>query len=172
MLESIYYQLITLFYSLQLTDGLQKLTNSLQLTLQTPKSPEWHFIKYLKLFLQKITGYFIRSSHRWSNNLNAVKLISYRPTYAIFTVSFTSFRRQKPLTLSVSTALRILSQDLSWTICSHLWIEDLNQLWKPVRANILASLLEKNASRFNKFKAEEKVDLISSLTFQTTLPCE
>lgn len=47
-------------------------------------------------------------------------------------------------TWSVSTALRILSQDLSWTICSHLWMDDLNQLWKPVKANILASLYEEN----------------------------
>ena len=58
------------------------------------------------------------------------------------------------LTLSVSTALQILSQDLSWTICSHLWMEDLNQLLKPVKASILASLSEKRANIFNK--AEEK----------------
>lgn len=62
----------------------------------------------------------------------------------------------KPLTRSVSTALRILSHDLSWTICSHLWIEDLNQLWKPVRANILASLLRRNMSLLSKFKPKRK----------------
>lgn len=54
-----------------------------------------------------------------------------------------SVKRQNLLTLSVSTALRILSHDRSWTICSHWWMEDLNQLWKPVRANILASLFGK-----------------------------
>lgn len=72
-----------------------------------------------------------------------------------------SFQKQNLLTISVSTALQILSQDLSWTICSHLWIEDLNQLWKPVKANILVSLLGKNTSIFDQFQSHKKVEISS-----------
>lgn len=82
---------------------------------------------------------------------------------------YTLFKEQWPLTLSVSTALRILSQDLSWTICSHLWMEPLNQLWKPVKANILASLLEKNICfYFINSKLKKRLNFHKfSLTFQT-----
>lgn len=75
---------------------------------------------------------------------------------------FSSFNRQTLLTLSVSTALRILSHDRSWTICSHWWIEDLNQLWKPVRANILASLFGEPDRCFFLKKKQIQNRLISS----------
>lgn len=51
------------------------------------------------------------------------------------------------LTLSVSTALQILSHDLSWTICRNLWMDDLNQLWNPVKANIFASLRRRTTNK-------------------------